>query len=330
LFTKNALSLLKDNDFEIFNNKYKAKYSMNGFVFEIMPNKRIPHVYDMELYDGDSSLSGSCMNGDSNYLEMYANCKHLRILTLIKDEKLAGRALLWNLQYEGQDIVSMDRIYVAQDHLYDAFINYAKQNNMWHKLDYKSYSNKRDFINENGAGISYTFTVYTNTDFEEYPYIDTFTYGGDGYLTNSSGRDYEYNNTDGTREGDNIRIDEITDERISDEDAIYIDRGRYRDRTTHVDNAVRDVNDNWWWSEDDDIVKIGGDWYPKDSDSIIYVDSNDEYYLMDDCCYSDKDEQWYLSGDCVYSDYSETYILKSEAYKCGDNYYHEDDVEKLD
>ena len=329
LFTKNALKVLKDSDFEIFNNKYKARYLASGFKFKLLDSNQIPSVYDMDRMGEDGSLNSSCMNNDSDYLEMYANCDKLRILTLTNSEGLlAGRALVWALNYNDESIVFMDRIYVAGDHMYDMFLNYAKENNMWHKVDYKSYSNKRNFMTPSGECVSHNFKVYTGTDFDYYPYIDTFTYGDDGYLCNFTGHSYEYCNTDGTRDGDGRAYDDIEGCSIDADESVYITAGerRYRDRTTHVDNAIC-VNDEWYYKDDENICYVNGEWYTTSDEDICIVDG--EYRHIDDCVINVKTDEWEFEEDCVYSEYSNGHILKSEAYKCGDYYYHEDDVEKV-
>jgi hypothetical protein len=45
--------------------------------------------------------------------------------------------------------------------------------------------------------------------------------------------------------------------------------------------------------------------------------------------YSDYDGDDYLLEDCVYSEHHSTWILKTDAYKVADDYFHQDVVEKL-
>lgn len=330
LFTERALKVLNDKDFEIFNNRYKSKYCVDGYTFRLLSNEDIPDVYCMDREDGGASLNSSCMNGDVDYLDIYKYCNKLQILILIKDDLLAGRALVWSLD---DNITLMDRVYVSNDHLYDLFLDHSKEQGWWRKQDYKSYSNKRDFVTPDGCLVTRTFKVFTDTDHEQYPYIDTFTYGGNGYLVNSnSDYVYEYTNTDGTRDGDDNAgrvYDEINDEYIDEESAVYIEYGdrEYRGRTCHIDNCVS-VNGEWYYEDDSNIVEVDNTWYRKDDENICYIDG--EYYHIDDCVINVCTDEWALSDDCVWSEYSDGYILKSEAYKCGDSYYHEDDVEKVD
>jgi hypothetical protein len=284
----------------------------------------------MDRGEGDASLNGSCMNDDDSYLDIYTGCKSLRIVTLVKDDLLYGRALLWSLKDGDNDIVFMDRIYVAKDYMYDMFVEYCKTNGWWRKKHYKTYDIKDVFINSDGEEVERKyFTVYTDTSHDSYPYIDTFQWGGDGYLTNQCSGDYSYSNTDGTREGgeEDRSYDEIDDCYIDDDDAVYIthgDRG-YRDRTTHVDNCV-EINGDWWHKHDSNIVCIGYTWYRKDDDDIVYLESEDEWYLMDDVVYCELSDTHELEENCVYSDKHSTHILKDDAVEVDGNYYHKDDV----
>ncbi len=82
--------------------------------------------------------------------------------------------------------------------MYDLFLEYAENNGWWRKEYYKKYEYKEDFIRPDGGKENRTFKIFTPTDFESYPYIDTFTYGGDGYITNNSyNTEYTFSETDG-------------------------------------------------------------------------------------------------------------------------------------
>ena len=333
LFHPRVHKYIKDTDFETFTNLYKAAFTDEGYEFTVLDGKKIGEVYCMDRGEGDASLNGSCMNDDDSYLDMYTYCKSLRIVTLVKDGLLYGRALLWNLKDGDKDIVFMDRIYVAKDYMYDMFVEYCKTNGWWRKKHYKTYYFKSEFINSDGEEVERKyFTVYTDTSHDSYPYIDTFQFGGDGYLTNECRGDYSYDNTDGNRSGDeeeNKSYDEIDDCYIDDDDAVYItngDRG-YRDRTTHVDNCV-EINGNWWHKEDSNIVLVGYTWYTKEDDDIVYVESEDEWYLQDDVVHCDFSDTYELEDNCVYSDKHSTYILKDDAVEVDGSYYHKDDVKE--
>jgi len=341
LFTKEGLELFKDSDFEYFANSYKANYSNEGFVFTLLPAKDIPKVYEMER-ENSGTLGDSCMNDDAEYFDIYTACKSLQILTLQKDGKLHGRALIWQIG----DITLMDRMYVSKDFLYENFLEYAKANQYLRKANYKSYSDKTTFVKPDGTEINQKFTINTPTDFDQYPYIDTFSYGDDGTLNNFGGQ-YAYCDTGGNREGgeddhDGQVYDDINGEYIDEEDSVCINSGdrRYRNMITHRDNVVYIESEGEYYHEDDShIVDVDGDWYLKTDDEICQltngdwvksddcVETNDGWQLLDDCVYCDRDSCYYLNNDCVETNKGE-YILEEEAVKNGaGDWIHTDDLE---
>lgn len=286
IITPFGKKLFNEKDFENFTNCYKVEFNDENLKFQLLPNTEIGNIYLSDALDGDGSLNNSCMRiVPSSYFEIYENCKDLQILVLKKNELIAGRALVWKIG----DITLMDRVYTAKEHYFEMFFNYAKENKWWRKYK-QSYDNKDSFIDVEGNCVGKTFKIYTDTDWDDYPYIDTFTYGEDGMLTNDSRySDYEYNETDGTRNSNNSddehegeTWDDIDDCYIDEDDAYRIGRGRYNGSYTHRDNTIADVDDDIWWEGDTDIVLIGDDYYPKNHEDIRYDNLNEEYILQDD------------------------------------------------
>jgi len=344
LFTKRIQKYLKEEDFECFSNLYKANYNDKGYQFKILSNNEIPNVYDMELSAGEGSLNGSCMNNDSSYLDIYKYCDSVSILILKNEEDLlCGRALIWKID----DITLMDRIYVTQDFMYDKFLNYSKENNYWRKKDYKSYDNKTIFINSKGEQVIKHFTIKTDCSHSEYPYIDTFSYGDDVSLYNFEEGNYTYNNTNGSRdekreEHEGEVYDDINEEWIDEDDAIYINAGqrcfkdRYCDKKycvvigddvyyEHDDNIV-EVDDNWYFIYSGEIVEVNDTWYTIHSDEICCIDN--EYYLIDsdEICYVEEKDSHYLIEDCVYIKEEDNYILKENAVEIHGKYFNKKDI----
>lgn len=309
LFTERGLKLFKDIDFENFSNEYKAKYLSDNYKIELLSNKYIKDTYDMERKEG-GSLADSCMNDDSDYMDIYENCSSLEILRLTDTAgKLCGRSLVWNLG----EFKLMDRIYTSDDHLYNTFLDYAKENGLWRKQDYKSYSNKRTFITPEGEEVTRNLTIKTNTDFNKYPYIDTFTYGEDGELNNYGGT-YTYADTNGEREGEDdedLVYCEITHDYIHIDAASYIEAGRYRGSYIHEDYAVC-VGNAIYWNEDDQIINIDG-----------------QYYHIDDCAYSEYEGEFYHLDDVTYIDSMNDYLPTCDCYEVNGQYFHESQVNKL-
>lgn len=262
LFTPRALKLLKDQDLEFFDNAYKAwfKTDMN---FELLPNTHIKRVYDMILAPGEGSLNGSCMNGYGKCMDIYSECQALRILTLNRtDGVLLGRALIWQLG----EITLMDRIYVVEDYMYQCFIAYAVRNKWWYKMNYKSYNDKQTFINSEGKTINKNFKIHTPTNFQSFPYIDTFTYGDGNSLNNYGDGPYEYNCAEGTRCG--IILDAIQGINIRARSAVQIECGDKAGEITHRNNTAI-VKGQYWWSEDPALCLIDGSYYLKKDTHFI-------------------------------------------------------------
>ena len=330
LFTPNALKLFKDSEFTSLVNLYKAECDKENKHFVVYDNDKIPEVYCMnrEGYDR-GTLGGSCMNDDKCYLDIYKDCPHLQIVCLLNGGgELAGRALLWTVDKDGTKV--MDRIYTAEEHYCDLFIAYAQENGWIRKVSYNTYGDKTWFQMPNGDRINKKFTVHTNTEYRYYPYIDTFTYGGDGWLSNenSSDCDYEYTCTSGGREENNRGYCEHSGEYYDVDDLHYIERGRYAGFSIHQDYTVYcETDNNYYYEQDSNIFEYKGDHYRTDDENFVEVDG--DMVLLEDARHCELDDNWYMEYDCVYSEHHETYILKSEAYEVDGNYFHESVVNRV-
>jgi hypothetical protein len=351
VFTKAALRLFTDKDFEQFANMYKADSGNENYKFELLDNSEIPDVYDMRIAEGGSSLSGSCMNSDGNYMDIYKYCDSVKILTLKtkSGNLLAGRALVWTI--DGHTI--MDRVYVSQDCLYEMFIEYAKDNNWWYKQYYRTYQHKTYFINpDTGESEEKRWFINTNTNHRCYPYIDTFSYGGDGFLQNWSSSEtyYTYDDTSGGRSGFEPEMDDDDDDedmvtcyddvRRELSDCLMVTAGssRYHGSWFDADDVV-EIDGNHYYKEDDNyLVEIDDEYYRYDSDEVTQI--NGTYYLTDDVVYDVVGEEDIHKDDAIYSEYHNGYIREDEsvfshyhathihtdkAVKIAGKWYHEDD-----
>ena len=283
LFTAKALHLFKDVDFDLFNNLYKSHFSV--LKFELLDNAEIKGIYDADRKSGGSSLNNSCMNGDSKFLDMYEACEKLQVLVLKNDKGLlCGRALVWGIE-EG---VFMDRIYVSDDWMYQAFYNYAAKFG-WNRKAEQSYSNKTNWINPEGEKFQKSMKINLETEFDYYPYLDSFSFGGDGYVSNYDADGfYDYTNTDGSRDSskpqqnDEFNVfDAINRIMIPNWESRRITRGTHEDCFGHRDQVITDVHGDTWWNEDNGVVKIyDNSWYP--IDEVGYCEIDHEYYFGGD------------------------------------------------
>jgi hypothetical protein len=256
----------------------------------------------------------------------------MQILALVNDRgELCGRALVWhNVIVNGnpsRTITFMDRVYVSDDFMFEMFVRYAIDKKWYYKVNYKNGGNIQQFVNPDGDKEDLILRVNLDTEFGSYPYIDTLSYGGDGFLSNDpSNTMYTYQNTGGDRDGG--YWDDINDCSISySDDVVYIERGRYRGNNTHIDHAVS-VNGDWWWIDDNDIVEVDGDWYEKSDDDVVEIDGTWYRTEDDDIGYCECDNEYHLTDDLVYHD-SRGWILLENAVKVKDVIYHKDEVEEL-
>jgi hypothetical protein len=306
LFTNKGVQLFKDADFECFSNEYKSRFC-NDFMFELLPNKEIPRVYDMSRLSGECGLNGSCMNGYGHLMDIYKFCPAVQIL-ILKDKNglLAGRSLVWKID----DIYIMDRIYVVKDYMYASFISYAVQRGWWYKKHYNTYDYRQLFINDKGDVVNRQFSIKTRTTFDHYPYIDTFCYGGDGVLYNYENGRYSYSTTCGKRTIDDP-WDEIEHCRIPYNYAVEIQQGSRNGQITHVRNTTT-IKSLCWWINDPEICKI-----------------KDTYCLISETVWSRYDCQTYVRKDCVWCPRLKSFILRTDALKAGRSIFHRNEISEL-
>lgn len=301
VFTEKALKHLTDVDFEDFANAVKS-YMAQQLHFRLLPNVDIGQVYDRD-HRGGGSLQNSCMNYESQWLEVYETCPVLRILVL-EDENdlLCGRALIWNV--DDGNITLMDRIYVSDDYMYDLFIDYAIKNGWWRKKRFKTFEDKMLFIRPDGVAEERRFTVPADTSCDEMPYIDTFTYGTDNSLNNYGHGRYCFDEIDGSR---HIRAwDDINNCFLDPGDIFTITAGVHAGASTAFDNTV-DCDGQVWWRHDPEIVDING---------AIYHVSQTVWSAFGNC--------HYLSRDAVWSAPLNSHILSMDAITIDGAIYHRD------
>lgn len=153
-------------------------------------------------------LSESCMNDDEGqqYIKFYQQLKDLKLLVLLKDEKVIGRALLWKnveLEHDGiKNINFVDRPYCANDNDVQLFYKWAKENDYYYKTSKRNVGKdlviKYGDVSFVGAILSYKHEI---PESNLYPYIDTFCYNRDNKLSsdlkNKLVKERVFRNTDG-------------------------------------------------------------------------------------------------------------------------------------
>jgi hypothetical protein len=315
-------------DIEEFTNKFKATLSNQGERFEEVSGEDIENWYSAGNYkEMSGTLGNSCMAQKTGLFKIYTeNPDVCKMLILLEDDKLIGRALVWKLNSikiygkdPAQDSWFMDRQYTIKDSDVEKFRNYAKEK-VW---IYKSSNNHHSFTNVTIEGEEKNATLEVQvkaTNYGRYPYMDTFRRydPNEGILYNDDDEDESYegqyilNDTGGGYEEIASGVwSEWHDRRIPHDQAVWSDwADSYlnRDYATYVETGSRRNRDSW---------------YPEDCDDIVYDEWIDEPIHTDDSVYSEA------YGYCIY-DANAVEVISGiesdgEAVDADSNWYHKDD-----
>lgn len=213
---KSAGEKFTEKEIENFVNSYKSTYDIinNAFLkFKIVSGGDIAKWYHGDNYEngGSSTLGNSCMKSMSyETFDIYCDNPQCSMVILLSDkgeiidgewssEYIKGRALLWKTD---DNEMFMDRIYTNNDSDVELFKEFANKNGWWYKREQDSDSY---FTAVKGDEICHEKEIVVTLDcisFENYPYIDTLTYGSTdcNKLSNKANlidADREFNDTDG-------------------------------------------------------------------------------------------------------------------------------------
>lgn len=314
-------------DIEEFTNKFKASLSKQSEYFKEVSGEDISYWYNSDNYkEMSGQLGNSCMAKKSGLFSLYTeNPKVCKLLILVEDDKLIGRAIVWKLSSIAiygkepvQDLWFMDRQYTIADSDVEKFKNYAKEKG-W---IYKSSNNHHSLGNVTigGEEKNATLTVEVKAkNYSRYPYMDTFRRldPNEGILYNDDDNDESYegqyilNDTGGGYEQIASGVwSEWHDRRIPEDEAVWSDwADSYleRDSAIYVETGSRRNRDSW---------------YPADCDDIVYDEWIDEPIHTDDAVYSEA------YGYSIYDQNAVEVIgdIDSDGEATGaENWYHKDD-----
>lgn len=176
-------------EIELFSNIFRLQIEQNTIQFSVVSGEQIKKWYHYENYQSEySSLGNSCMKHDScqDYLKIYVDNSEVCNMLILTDvnDKLIGRALLWNVS--GEKI--MDRIYTVNDDKYQhQFKQWADENGYWYKREQK-WNNCLWF--ESRGQVELKTIRFDLPHYEEdclLPYMDTFK-----FINIQTGRLYNY------------------------------------------------------------------------------------------------------------------------------------------
>jgi hypothetical protein len=283
---------------EDFVNKFKAALEQSGEKFIEVSGEEIGDYYDHKKYAKMSgTLGSSCMaKQESSIFQIYMdNPEVCRMLVLLEDDLVIGRALIWKLETSDNAAeYFLDRQYTIKESDVEKFRKYAIENG-W---SYKTYNNHTNLgsvtYNDESKTIKMTVKVKKN-NYDEFPYVDTFRRydPSTGILYN----DYENGEESigcfilsSTSGGYEI----VSDDVWSDWHDCHIDR----------DEAVFSAPlQDWIYRSYAEEVTVGSTrrrgYYPEGYDDIVYLDHENTYCHHDDAVWSEYNNEYYLDGTTV-------------------------------
>lgn len=203
----------KDSEIEEFVYKYKAEIEKIKNVldlrFKIVQGQDIKTYYHRSKYVLlTGNLGNSCMRYDEcqKYFDIYTENSQVKLLLFMSDieeDKICGRAILWEMEPYELSTKVMDRIYTNQTADEELFKQWAIKNGYWYKKEqtYSDYTeflfNKEDGTIERRQG-EFSVKLDNKGEYNYYPYMDSFKYyePKTGVLYNSSNFDHEYELTE--------------------------------------------------------------------------------------------------------------------------------------
>ncbi len=187
-FTEFSLSEFKINDSEIerFVNVFKSYFSEDGKNLKIVEGEDIQKYYLEDNYYRDNgyingTLWNSCMRQRerNSFMKLYNSNPNIKMLVLFSDDnKVKARAILWEsgvFDEDGKEWKVMDRVYSFFDHQVDIFKNWANENGYIYKWRQDAKSELYFLIDGKRTRLNLSIKL-ENSDFETYPYLDTFKF----------------------------------------------------------------------------------------------------------------------------------------------------------
>ncbi len=229
--------------------------------FKMIVSDQICKYYHEDNYSQDHGTSGqlhsSCMRSEENQdsirlYEIIGKSKVELLVALDHNDLVIGRSLLWyNVNYQGDKINYLDRIYASNDNISQLFTDYAVNNNL---------------LTRNQKSGNLSIHIGKIEDDQSLPYCDTFSYydTNNGYLSSCDG-DIYLDSTEGQSISDNTdqQCYECGDHYTEDEIYYSENDGNYYcgNCGIYIDDDVYPI---------DQCVQINDTWYHQDSEDIVY------------------------------------------------------------
>ena len=325
-----------DEQIEEFVNIFKSVVD-NAQKFVIVEGDDIAEWYKQEKYkEMKGTLGKSCMRSmSSSTFDIYTkNPEVCKLVLLLEDDMLLGRALLWKLNtVSGNEIKTssgpkyfLDRQYTINDSDVIKFRDYAVKQGWGYKTNNNHHS--FDGVTFNGNNYKLDMTVQLKKcenggyDYKIYPYLDTFRRYDpiNGVLYNDDERDgneghYILESTSGGYEEIKSGVwSEWEGEYIPEDEVVWSDNV---DSYLRIDSAV----------EVDRGSRINRGWWPSDHENIVYDSWLGEHLHINDCVWSDHHNTYIYVDDAISAvkNISHRGHVNSEPY-----YIHVEDVGNSD
>ena len=291
---------------------------------------RISSIYSMATHENGGNLRSSCMRPEysrevcSEWFEVYDdNAYGVHIES--EGGKLKGRALLWALNYQGEDRIFVDRIYGTEAFKCHVREYWIKKEALIRIGDCHSYEGFHDYKHNLERDEEYTLTVdVCHTSYSYSPYCDTFKQidrqhsrivaACDGELTQCNGTGF-------TDEADeSMYTCDGCDTRVHEEDVISVsDSGFYCNECAVQTDDGTGVLRN-------DAVELDESWYALDSDAIVML-SDGDYVLQEKAVYCSPTDEVILCADSQYCAHREYDVatIDSVTLEDGTEAWDEDD-----
>lgn len=168
----------------------KDLFDLKKLDLKIFEGNDIPTIYS----SGDNEISSmSCMQGKrSEYFEIFSDLP-VKLYTIFENGTLYARCLVWKVKrsYWNKPKIYIDRIYTyahnepLSNHIYKRMIEKIMKLNKIDKSEHINAYNFRHINSDDLKGYSYCpfnevyFKTMSLSDFEQFPYMDSFQYGSD-------------------------------------------------------------------------------------------------------------------------------------------------------
>ncbi len=289
---------------EDFVNKFKSAIEQGGERFMVVEGEDIAKWYNYTNYkEVSGTLGRSCMaRVSSKYFDIYVkNPEVCRLVILLEDDKLIGRALLWNVDKdqkntlgtnEGDFVYFMDRQYTIKDSDVVKFRNYANENN-WAYKEINNHTNTTS-VTFKGETSDWDLTIeLSDNDYEYFPYMDTFKrYDPNKHILYNDREDNSENIGHYILESTGGDYDIINDNVWSEWYDCEIDR----------DDAVySEPLSDWLYRSDATRVTIGTrqGYYPDSYEDLVYDEYRNENIHIDDSVFNSFNSEYFYKADAV-------------------------------